>query len=314
MGAVGFDELLLDLFVEGRVDKVRFIAPVPCDEIGSGIGQGSVLPRGDAAGKGAAQGRGFGHLGDLDLFARDIRQDLAPERSFGGAPGEDKAVAFHPGKGGDFFQVEGADDGGVLFQAPEDRCLGGEGGIEAEIQKRGGGTLEMAQLWVNLPARDKLGEPAYQAVGAAQIPEVVLPENAGSLRVIAGEYAGAQGPARTHSPMNVWDLRLNASSHAAFTLSEGWTTLLVVLRGEVTVDGKLIQTAQTGHFSRGGTELAVTVGQDSQVLLLSGAPLNEPIAHYGPFVMNTKQELITAIEDFNSGRFGRLMDQSAPMP
>lgn len=179
---------------------------------------------------------------------------------------------------------------------------------------REGGTLEMAQLWVNLPARDKLGEPAYQAIGAAQIPEIVLPENAGSLRVIAGEYAGAQGPARTHSPMHVWDLRLNASGHAAFTLPEGWTTLLVVLRGEVTVGDKRIQTAQTGHFSRSGTGLAVTVGQDSQVLLLSGAPLNEPIAHYGPFVMNTKQELIAAIEDFNSGSFGRLADQSAPMP
>lgn len=179
---------------------------------------------------------------------------------------------------------------------------------------RQGGTLEMAQLWVNLPARDKLGEPAYQAIGAAQIPEIVLPENAGSLRVIAGEYAGAQGPARTHSPMHVWDLRLNAGGHAAFTLPEDWTTLLVVLRGEVTVGGKAIQAAQTGHFSRGGTGLAVTVGQDSQVLLLSGAPLNEPIAHYGPFVMNTKQELIAAIEDFNSGRFGRLADQSASMP
>ncbi|MGB5235641.1 MAG: pirin family protein [Candidatus Macondimonas sp.] len=179
---------------------------------------------------------------------------------------------------------------------------------------RQGGTLEMAHLWVNLPARDKLGEPAYQAIGAAQIPEIVLPENAGSLRVIAGEYAGAQGPARTHSPMHVWDLRLNAGGHAAFTLPEGWTTLLVVLRGEVTVDGTAIQTAQTGHFSRGGTGLAVTVGEDSQVLLLSGAPLNEPITHYGPFVMNTKQELIAAIEDFNSGRFGRLAEQSAPMP
>ncbi|MGK2871211.1 MAG: pirin family protein [Alphaproteobacteria bacterium] len=178
---------------------------------------------------------------------------------------------------------------------------------------REGGTLEMAQLWVNLPARDKLGEPAYQAIGAAQIPEIVLPENAGSLRVIAGEYAGAQGPTRTRSPMHVWDLRLNAGSHVAFTLPEGWTTLLVVLRGEVTVGGKRIQTAQTGHFSRSGTGLAVTVGQDSQVLLLSGAPLNEPIAHYGPFVMNTKQELVAAIEDFNSGRFGRLADQSARM-
>ena len=175
-----------------------------------------------------------------------------------------------------------------------------------------GGTLEMAQLWVNLPARDKLGEPGYQAIEAAQIPEIALPENAGSLRVIAGEYAGAQGPARTHSPMNVWDLRLNAGHQAAFTLPEGWTTLLVVLRGQVTVGGKAIQTAQTGHFSRDGTGLAVTADEDSQVLLLSGAPLNEPIAHYGPFVMNTKQELIAAIEDFNSGRFGRLADQSAP--
>lgn len=175
-----------------------------------------------------------------------------------------------------------------------------------------GGTLEMAQLWVNLPARDKLSEPAYQAIGAAQIPEIALPENAGSLRVIAGEYAGSQGPARTHSPMNVWDLRLNAGHRVAFTVPEGWTTLLVVLRGQVTVGEKTIQAAQTGHFSRVGTGLAVTVDEDGHALLLSGAPLNEPVAHYGPFVMNTKQELIEAIQDFNSGRFGRLADQSAP--
>lgn len=171
-----------------------------------------------------------------------------------------------------------------------------------------GGTLEMAQLWVNLPARDKLGEPGYQAIEAAQIPEIALPGNAGSLRVIAGECAGAQGPARTHTPMNVWDLRLNAGSHVAFTLPEGWTTLLVVLSGQVTVGEQTVQAAQTGHFSRVGTGLAVTADEASHALLLSGTPLDEPVAHYGPFVMNTKQELIEAIEDFNSGRFGRLAD------
>ncbi|OOO02423.1 MAG: putative quercetin 2,3-dioxygenase [Chromatiales bacterium USCg_Taylor] len=169
-----------------------------------------------------------------------------------------------------------------------------------------GGTLEMAQLWVNLPAREKMSAPRYQAILDAQIPAIALPKDAGSVRVIAGDYEGTKGPALTYSPINVWDLRLNTDHRVAFTLPEGWTTLVVVLRGQVAVGDMTIVIGQTAHFTRAGNAIAIKAEKDSLALLLSGKPLDEPIAHYGPFVMNTEKELSEAIDDFRSGRFGKL--------
>jgi len=126
------------------------------------------------------------------------------------------------------------------------------------------------------------------------------------VRVIAGDYEGAKGTALTFSPMNVWDLHLCAGRRVAFTLPEGWTTLLVVLRGQVAVGDTTMVIGQTAHFTRTRETIAIAAKKDSLALLLNGKPLDEPIAHYGPFVMNTEKELSEAIDDFRSGRFGKL--------
>jgi redox-sensitive bicupin YhaK (pirin superfamily) len=172
---------------------------------------------------------------------------------------------------------------------------------------RRGGTLDMVQLWVNLPAKDKMSPPGYQTLLDKNIPMVDLPEKAGRVRVIAGEFSGAKGPAHTHSPMNVWDVRLQHGHSTRLPAPEGWTLALVVLKGSVRVNGvQNIGEAQMVMLDRSGEGVFVEAASDATVLLLSGEPIDEPIVGYGPFVMNTQEEISQAINDFNGGRFGQI--------
>ena len=165
----------------------------------------------------------------------------------------------------------------------------------------------MVQLWVNLPAKDKSTAPGYQAIVDASIPAMNLPDEAGTLRVIAGDYAGHTGPAHTFTPIQVWDMRLKQGKSAELSLPEGWNTLLIVLHGTVMVNGStLAREAQLVVFDRPGTTLRIEANNDATLLLLSGEPIDEPIVGYGPFVMNSEQEIAQAISDFNSGHFGQI--------
>lgn len=171
---------------------------------------------------------------------------------------------------------------------------------------REGGTLEMVQLWVNLPAKDKMTAPKYQEISDRDIPTVGLPKHAGRVRVIAGNYQGYAGPADTHTPMDVWDVRLNAGSHTEFSFVEGRTTALVLLRGDAAVNGASMQAAQLMLLERTGEDIAIAAELDSTVLILSGEPIDEPIVGQGPFVMNTQDEIRQAFSEFSSGKFGRI--------
>jgi redox-sensitive bicupin YhaK (pirin superfamily) len=181
---------------------------------------------------------------------------------------------------------------------------------------RTGGTLDMVQLWVNLPARHKMTDPRYQSLLAPEIPSVVLPSGAGHVRVIAGEYMGKRGPAHTFTQMDVWDLRLARGHAAHFTLPESRTLALVALRGRVRVNGdEQVDVAQVIVLKPEGTDIEIEALDDATVLLLSGEPIDEPIIAHGPFVMNTTEEIHQAVEDFNSGRFGRAVkDRDAAPP
>jgi redox-sensitive bicupin YhaK (pirin superfamily) len=165
----------------------------------------------------------------------------------------------------------------------------------------------MVQLWVNLPARDKKTTPGYQGITADQIPEIELPRSAGKARIIAGRYAGTDGPARTFTPMNVWDLRLKAGHRVSFDLPDGYTTALFVLRGAIRLDEHHnVRAVELAVMERAGSRLEFDVTEDTTLLLLSGEPLNEPVVGYGPFVMNSQADIAQAIKDFNSGRFGQI--------
>jgi quercetin 2,3-dioxygenase len=172
---------------------------------------------------------------------------------------------------------------------------------------RRGGTLEMVQLWVNLPAKFKMSPPGYQTLLSNQIPVVNLPDGGGTVRVIAGEFQGVKGPARTFTPVNVWDLHMKAGHSADLSLPNGYTTALFILRGEVVVNS--LETATEDElvvFESDGEGITAEAREDSIILLLNGEPIDEPIASYGPFVMNTQEEIRQAIKDYRSGRMGRI--------
>lgn len=172
---------------------------------------------------------------------------------------------------------------------------------------KAGGTLEMMQLWVNLPARDKMAPPRYQDLRDSEIPEVALPNQSGSVRVIAGNYSGSRGPALTFTPMNVWDLQLNAAGRADFSLPEGHNLAVVVMHGTVQInDAETLRDSELAILDRTGQGLSLLATSNARVLLLSGEPIDEPVVGYGPFVMNSKEQIDQAINDFNSGRFGRI--------
>jgi redox-sensitive bicupin YhaK (pirin superfamily) len=170
-----------------------------------------------------------------------------------------------------------------------------------------GGVFEVAQVWVNLPAKHKMSKPRYQDLPSSRIPEVELPDGAGSLRVIAGEALGAKGPARTFTPVEMWDLSLRPGGVADLSLPDGHTGILLVTRGPVVVNETgPIPTEHLVRLDRKGTEVRVASEGAARVLVLGGEPILEPVAGQGPFVMNTREELLEAVRDFQSGRFGEL--------
>jgi len=166
-----------------------------------------------------------------------------------------------------------------------------------------GGTLEMIQLWVNLPAKDKMSEPRYQEIVSGDIPVVDLPDDAGTLRLIAGDYGNNKGAASTFSPVTLWDMRLNANHSLTLDIAESHNTSILVLSGEVAIGDETLKAKELAQFTREGDHVSLQVNDDSTVLLMSGEPIDEPIAGYGPFVMNTKEELRRASDDFRAGRF-----------
>jgi redox-sensitive bicupin YhaK (pirin superfamily) len=231
-----------------------------------------------------------------------------------------RGVGEHPHRGfetvtivyqGEVEHRDSTGAGGRIGPGDVQWMTAGAGILHEELHSREftrtGGAFEMVQLWVNLPAKDKMTAPRYQTLLNADIPVVPLPDGAGSLRVIAGDYRDKRGPARAFTPIDVWDLRLRAGAAAELPLVEGRNVGLVVLRGAVQVNGEReIREAQMALQSRDGARVLLETKTDATVLLLSGEPIGEPIVGFGPFVMNSAAEIEQAIRDFNSGSFGRI--------
>jgi redox-sensitive bicupin YhaK (pirin superfamily) len=172
---------------------------------------------------------------------------------------------------------------------------------------RRGGPFEMVQLWVNLPARDKKAPPGYQSITSSQIPTVTLPGGSGTVRVIAGEFAGQKGPAKTFTPIHVWDVRIAQGQQTQLTVPDGYTTALAVLAGAARINGsEPVGSAEVGLFDRAGERIGIDCEADMKALLLCGEPINEPIVGQGPFVMNNGAEIRQAIIDYQSGKMGHL--------
>jgi redox-sensitive bicupin YhaK (pirin superfamily) len=233
---------------------------------------------------------------------------------------ERRGVGQHPHRGfetvtivykGELEHRDSTGSGGKIGPGDVQWMTAAKGILHEEFHSadfaKSGGTLEMVQLWVNLPAKDKMADAGYQTLLDADIPTIALKDHAGSLRLIAGEFAGHQGPAKTFTPIDVWDIRLNAGKLLTLDLHEGRNTALVVLRGTLQVNGQeLVREGQLALFERDGDQLSLEANQDAVVLVLSGEPIDEPIVGHGPFVMNTEQEIHQAFADFQSGRFGQM--------
>ena len=184
----------------------------------------------------------------------------------------------------------------------------GSGVLHEEMHSNGfretGGTLEMIQLWVNLPAKEKLTAPAYQTLLASDIRTVKTADGKVTTRIVAGTMGDAKGPARTFTPVNLYDVQFSDASELTIEVPEGFTTAVFVMEGSVTIgDTADISGMGLAVLERQGTELKLKTAGAARLLVMNGAPIDEPVVGYGPFVMNTHEEISQALKDFSSGRF-----------
>ena len=212
-------------------------------------------------------------------------------------------VAHHDSHGG----------GGVIGEGDVQWMTAASGVLHKEYHEenfsRQGGDFQMVQLWVNLPAKFKMSDPKYQSITNAELGKFSLPGNAGVVEVIAGQYKNVKGAASTFSPVNLLNARLNKGGKAEFSFPASCNTALLVIEGSIIVNGS--ENVPTDHlllFENEGDNFSIEAEENSVVLVLSGEPINEPIAAHGPFVMNTRQELVEAFQDFSEGKFGYLED------
>ncbi|MEQ4710443.1 MULTISPECIES: pirin family protein [Providencia] len=249
-----------------------------------------------------------------------ILLDRAGPFDFPSSNSANRGVGEHPHRGfetvtivydGEVAHHDSTGEGGVIGPGDVQWMTAASGILHQEYQSdtfmKKGGTLDMVQLWVNLPAKDKLAAPGYQLLESQSIPKVALPNDAGTLRVIAGDYLGNIGAAKTFSPLDVWDLQLNKGKTVGIPTKAGRHVGLVMLRGSMFVDGRsALNEGELMILDDTDSNILLEATEDALVLLLSGDPIDEPVVGYGPFVMNTVQEINEAINDFNSGKFGRI--------
>jgi quercetin 2,3-dioxygenase len=214
---------------------------------------------------------------------------------------------------GEVEQHDSAGNGGRICAGDVQWMTAASGILHEEYHApefaRAGGTFEVAQLWVNLPARAKMTPPGYQTLLKTDIPDVEL-TGAGTLRVIAGDYRGHKGPARTYTPMNVWDLHLDAGANGELAIPGSHNLVLPVLKGSKVNGTETVNADEVALFDRGDGMLRLHADGAAVLLVLTGEPLNEPIVGYGPFVMNSREEIHQAYADFQRGRFGAAADVS----
>jgi redox-sensitive bicupin YhaK (pirin superfamily) len=232
-----------------------------------------------------------------------------------------KGVGVHPHKGfetvtiaykGKVAHHDSSGGGGVIHEGDVQWMTAASGILHKEYHEESfnktGGEFQMVQLWVNLPAVNKKSMPKYQAISHDDIPTVLLEKGAGIVEVIAGEYKGQQGTASTFTPINLFNLKLKTSGKTDFSFPETYNTALLVIEGNIMVNGEPVPPDNFVLFGNNGEDFDVEATTDAIVLLLSGEPIQEPIVAHGPFVMNTKAEIVEAFDEFNKGKFGYLED------
>ncbi|WP_447952030.1 pirin family protein [Chryseobacterium koreense] len=287
--------------------KVELIAaPKPAHFVGDGFRVHNFIPSGY-------------HL-DMKRMDPFLLLDYNSKFHFS-ATDKPRGVGVHPHRGFETVtiayqgRVEHGDSsggGGIIAQGDVQWMTAASGVLHKEFHEtewaKEGGIFQMVQLWVNLPAKDKMSPPKYQAIKNSEMTRVDLGENS-FIEIIAGAYNGEKGPATTFSPVNLMNAKLKSGGKATFSFPEGFTTAALVIEGKIIVNEK--EKVPTDHlvlFGNEGEDFTIETSEDSIVLVISGKPLNEPIYPHGPFVMNTREEIIQAFNDYNTGKFGYLED------
>jgi quercetin 2,3-dioxygenase len=262
----------------------------------------------------------FASLAFTQAISPFLMFDYAAPREFA-ATEQKRGVGPHPHRGfetvtiafqGEVEHGDSVGNRGVIGPGDVQWMTAAAGIIHEEFLSRDflqrGGILEMVQLWVNLPARYKMIAPKYQPILSRDIPVLKLPENGGLVRVIAGEFAGTQGAATTYSPVNLWDISLNAGKTVELIVPDGHNTMLFVRQGKLAMGGAALGPADLALLERDGTRISLQAQEETSLLLMGGEPIAEPIVASGPFVMNTEQEIRLAMMDYQSGRMGQMAD------
>jgi redox-sensitive bicupin YhaK (pirin superfamily) len=259
----------------------------------------------------------FSYRDDAAAISPFLLLDYGGPWNFEPVRGPPRGVGEHPHRGfetvsivydGEVSHRDSAGGGGTIGAGDVQWMTAGAGVLHEEFHSLGfsrtGGPLRMAQLWVNLPAKDKMTPAKYQAITRDMIPEHEL--SGGRARIISGELDGTRGPASTFTPINLWDVRLDAGAELTLALPEGHTTMVAVLAGHVTIGRQGVGEAEIAQLSRQGAGIALEADGDAMLLVMSGEPIVEPVVGYGPFVMNSEEEIREAIADLNAGKFGAL--------
>lgn len=242
--------------------------------------------------------------------------DYAAPKQFP-ADGTKRGVEKHPHRGfetvtivyqGELEHQDTAGNKGVIKKGEVQWMTAGAGIVHEEFHSQkfsqAGGEMQMVQLWINLPKKDKKVPPNYQSILKEDIPIIQLPKNAGFLRLIAGDYQGKKGPGKSYTPMHIWDLQLNAEGVCQFEVPESWSAAIIVLEGQIKLNhSEKINCAEVALLSHEKTTIELLALKNSTILVLSGEPINEPIVGHGPFVLNEKAEILQAIEDYQNGQF-----------
>ena len=289
-----------------KTKKVEsIIAPPPRHWVGDGFNVHGFFPHGPLTGE---------RMSPFFLLDYNAKVDFPPrEQPFGVGPHPHRGfetvtiaykgkVAHHDSRGG----------GGIIGEGDVQWMTAGSGLLHKEYHEeeynREGGPFQMVQLWVNLPAKDKMTEPKYQAITNSEMGRVPL-ANGGEVEIIAGEFGGLRGPATTFSPVHLYNLKPRAGEMLDLSFPTGYTTAILAIEGSAKLNSsEKLPTNYLALFERDGEYIKVEAVEDSILLVMSGEPLNEPIAQYGPFLMNTQIEIAEAIDDYRTGKFGHLAD------
>ncbi len=286
-----------------KTEQVRVYQPGSQHVVGDGFHVRNLLPSNDL---------------DLELSPFIMLDYAGP--TFYPATDTPRGVGEHPHRGFETVTIvyqgivahrDSAGNSGVIGPGDVQWMTAASGIVHEELHEREwakrGGTLQAIQLWVNLPKSSKMSAPGYQTIVNDQIPVVQLKGGAGSLRVIAGSVGGAKGPARTFTPIELYDLRLRAGHSMPLQIPHGYHAGLLALSGQASVEGShMLTEAELAVFTSTGEPVTIMAEEDATILVMAGEAIEEPVARYGPFVMNTKAELVQAVNDYQAGKMGHL--------